>query len=443
MLHVFLSSTYVDLQVEREAVRDAVLRLQHQFTGMEYFGSDPEKSLPASLSWLRWCAVYIGVIGHRYGSIDAMTGKSITRLEYEYAKAQGIPTLIYEKSEACPVEPTSQFIDFDATAREKLREFKDLARSENVTQAFTSAADLAAKVTADLARLAAAMPSKPKSSRRLQLRRSGWFSAGDEELRYLSDAEREIGTLESAGNSSAIPLLGPKGVGKTVYGCMLIHQPIAVPAAHRISVDVNDQVGFLCSQYRYLSEGQWAPATSSLNRCYTEVIIRKKKLLGERQYRMHLLDTSGEQWSLIDPEYHNGHHQTHSVLPELSECAGLVIFFAVDDPASAWFDSGADLTYANNLGRMAFGQPRGRFPMPVAVVLTKCDLMPDLLGNPQLAANYMQNRYPFAFAQICTRLETFKIFPVSSVGSLDADGNPRELKPFGLWDPIFWLADEC
>jgi hypothetical protein len=47
---VFVSSTLLDLDAERAAVRDAVLRLkQAQFVGMDYFGSRDETTREASL----------------------------------------------------------------------------------------------------------------------------------------------------------------------------------------------------------------------------------------------------------------------------------------------------------------------------------------------------------------------------------------------------------
>jgi hypothetical protein len=121
---VFVSSTYLDLQPERSAVREAVLRLQCRFAGLEYFGSDPERPLQVSLNLVKHATIYVGIIAHRYGTVDSDSGKSITQLEYEFARDRGIPTLIYIKEPLSLVEPTSQYIDFDAVSRGRLAQFR-------------------------------------------------------------------------------------------------------------------------------------------------------------------------------------------------------------------------------------------------------------------------------------------------------------------------------
>ena len=50
VLHVFVSSTWLDLQSERVAVETALQRLHEtKFVGMEYFGSRDEDTRRASL----------------------------------------------------------------------------------------------------------------------------------------------------------------------------------------------------------------------------------------------------------------------------------------------------------------------------------------------------------------------------------------------------------
>jgi hypothetical protein len=66
---VFLSSTWIDLQAEREAVERAVNRLREtKFVGMEYFRSRDETTARASLDEVDRSVVYVGVFGGRYGS---------------------------------------------------------------------------------------------------------------------------------------------------------------------------------------------------------------------------------------------------------------------------------------------------------------------------------------------------------------------------------------
>ncbi|MBV8074922.1 MAG: DUF4062 domain-containing protein [Planctomycetaceae bacterium] len=51
-VHVFLSSTWLDLQPERKAVEAALHRFREaKFSGMEYFGSRDEDARGTSLRW--------------------------------------------------------------------------------------------------------------------------------------------------------------------------------------------------------------------------------------------------------------------------------------------------------------------------------------------------------------------------------------------------------
>ncbi|MCA9999129.1 MAG: AAA-like domain-containing protein, partial [Anaerolineales bacterium] len=90
---IFISSTWVDLKPEREAVEKALHRMQSTaFAGMEYFGSRPETPKQISLDGVDSSDIYIGIFAHRYGS-------GITEDEYRRAQAKGLPCLIYLKSD--------------------------------------------------------------------------------------------------------------------------------------------------------------------------------------------------------------------------------------------------------------------------------------------------------------------------------------------------------
>jgi len=88
VLHVFVSSTWLDLQPERAAVETALQRLREtKFVGMEYFGSRDEDTRRASLDEVDRSQVYVGIFGGRYGS-------GITEAEYRRARELGLPCFI-------------------------------------------------------------------------------------------------------------------------------------------------------------------------------------------------------------------------------------------------------------------------------------------------------------------------------------------------------------
>ncbi|RUO37755.1 hypothetical protein CWE13_07360 [Aliidiomarina shirensis] len=98
MKKVFLSSTFLDLKKERQAIAKA---LKEEFDnleiiGMEEFGARTEKPLQVCVTEVATADIYIGIIGEKYGSIDIDSGKSFT--EIEYASFSGEAAFIFIKS---------------------------------------------------------------------------------------------------------------------------------------------------------------------------------------------------------------------------------------------------------------------------------------------------------------------------------------------------------
>jgi hypothetical protein len=141
--HVFVSSTWVDLQPERQAVEDSLQRVREvRFIGMEYFGSHDETTKKVSILEIEQCQLYLGIIGGRYGS-------GITEAEYHRARDLGLPCFIYIKpDESVPMEGR----DEEPGKAEKLAAFTVNLRKTHDVSTFASPDDLAAKVTADLHR---------------------------------------------------------------------------------------------------------------------------------------------------------------------------------------------------------------------------------------------------------------------------------------------------
>ncbi len=84
-LQVFVSSTFDDLREERQAAVEAILVAGHIPAGMELFTSGDESQMGAIKQWIDESDVYLLVLGGRYGSIEPISKKSYTRIEYEYA----------------------------------------------------------------------------------------------------------------------------------------------------------------------------------------------------------------------------------------------------------------------------------------------------------------------------------------------------------------------
>lgn len=158
-ISVFVSSTFSDLGRHRTLVREAIARLEHGSKSMEVFGALPETPKEECLRLVRSANAYLGIFAMRYGSLDPVSGKSLTQLEYEEAQAVRLPSLIYLIDEdAHPVLP--KHVETGPSA-EKLIQLKAHLRKAHVVSTFSSPDDLAARVTQDLVRLIGAMITTP------------------------------------------------------------------------------------------------------------------------------------------------------------------------------------------------------------------------------------------------------------------------------------------
>src|SRR5215510_13194150 len=95
---VFVSSTFKDLQDERQQVMQALLELDCMPTGMELFPASDETKWSLITRVIDDCDYYLVIIGGRYGSVDD-TGISYTEREYDYAVRRGIPVLAFLHAE--------------------------------------------------------------------------------------------------------------------------------------------------------------------------------------------------------------------------------------------------------------------------------------------------------------------------------------------------------
>src|SRR6516162_8986907 len=145
---VFVGSTYEDLKEYREAVREALHRLETIVHGMEYFGSKPNAPKEECLKAVNASKAYIGIFAMRYGSIDPESGKSMTHVEYDEAQRLRLPTLIYIiDEERQPVLP--KFVDTGEKAT-KLYDLKEEIKKHYQVSFFTTPNDLAKRVAQDL-----------------------------------------------------------------------------------------------------------------------------------------------------------------------------------------------------------------------------------------------------------------------------------------------------
>jgi Domain of unknown function (DUF4062) len=130
---VFVSSTYKDLQEERQQVMQALLELDCIPAGMELFPAADDDQWSLIKKVIDDCDYYMAILGGRYGSIGK-DGKSYTQMEYEYAVSKGKPVIAFlhkdpgkipsEKSEQTP-EGKSGLAAFRQLAERKMCKYWD------------------------------------------------------------------------------------------------------------------------------------------------------------------------------------------------------------------------------------------------------------------------------------------------------------------------------
>jgi hypothetical protein len=122
---VFLSSAALGLEEYREAVYHAIERLDgYHCVRMEDFGARELESAKFCARRVAECDVFVGLVGQRYGSSPPDDDRSFTEIEFDAAKAKGIPSLIFAAPEefAAP----ANLIELDVL-RERQKAFRTRA----------------------------------------------------------------------------------------------------------------------------------------------------------------------------------------------------------------------------------------------------------------------------------------------------------------------------
>ena len=152
MSKIYLSSTYMDLVEQREAVYHALRELGHDVVAMEDYVAADERPAEKCLRDVASADVYIGIFAWRYGFVpvtDNPDGLSVTELEYRQARRSGVPCLVFMLRDNAPWLPglmDSQTRDNDSGRRVSL--LREELAGERLCGDFGSAEELARKVAA-------------------------------------------------------------------------------------------------------------------------------------------------------------------------------------------------------------------------------------------------------------------------------------------------------
>ena len=197
---VFISSTFIDLKVERLAVLHQVLSINCIPVGMELFPATDEEQFEYIKRLIDESDYYVVIIAGRYGNL-ADDGLSYTEKEYDYAIKKKIPVLAFLHKN--PGQIPSELTDPEHAG--KLTVFrKKIETSKRLVRYWTTADNLKADVQAALIN---AFRYKP---------RTGWVRAdsvmdssqykeqldqalrlNEEKQKVIDTSQRECGELKA------------------------------------------------------------------------------------------------------------------------------------------------------------------------------------------------------------------------------------------------------
>ncbi len=150
MYRVFLSSTSKDLQAHRDAVHEAIDRLGgFQLVKMEDFTASGKTPRQVCDEEVRTSHLFVGLVGHYYGSHPPDETTSFTELEYQAAAEEHIDRLMFVAPDDLAVPMTLREPD---ESFERQQAYRAKVLEAHVTNEFRTPDELAAKVTAALAK---------------------------------------------------------------------------------------------------------------------------------------------------------------------------------------------------------------------------------------------------------------------------------------------------
>lgn len=140
---VFISSTFADLIPYREIMWGKIDQLNIEILGMEKFGARKSAPLVTCLEEVSKSDIFVGIISFRFGSVDKLSKKSFTQLEYEKAFLLDKEIMIYLIDDNALIYANN--VDKGINAK-RLEHFKKILKDRHTIDTFKEPEELAIKI---------------------------------------------------------------------------------------------------------------------------------------------------------------------------------------------------------------------------------------------------------------------------------------------------------
>lgn len=183
---VFVSSTFKDLEQERQKVLQAILEMNAFPSGMELFPSADDEQWEFVKREIDSSDYYIVVVAGKYGSL-ASTGVSFTEMEYDFAIAQRKPVIGFLYHDLGDLK--GSVLEPDPERRIKLEAFRTKVARGKLIKQYRNPDELKGFVIQALAHSFQFRPAL------------GWIRAGNarriEDLEQINTLQRKVMELEA------------------------------------------------------------------------------------------------------------------------------------------------------------------------------------------------------------------------------------------------------
>ncbi|NNU46721.1 DUF4062 domain-containing protein [Rhizobium sp. WYCCWR 11279] len=239
---VFVSSTFADLEAERQNVIRTLMEMDCIPAGMELFPAIDDEQWEFIKKIIDDCDYYILIMGGRYGSVTA-DGISFTEKEYDYALSKNIKVicLLHGDPNSIPVGKTDASPELAA----KLKAFRDRVSAGRLVRFWKSAEELPGIVALSLAKTIKTYPA------------TGWVradrAASRETLAEINELRKEIGRLRESAPLSRRALDGVNIAGLDENFAFTVR--INDKEDKKISMSWKRLFGLLAPEIQTLSQG--------------------------------------------------------------------------------------------------------------------------------------------------------------------------------------------